>query len=175
MSFFETERLIFRNWDESDLQYYIELNRNEAVRKHFPDIISKERSELLFDMMQSEIETKNLGLFAAMLKDGTFIGFIGTLFIEEDAYIPYSPFYEIGWRLLPEYWGKGYATEGAQGLLQYMQKLNISYAYAYTSIHNHESLNVINKLNMEKLTIFHHPVYRHGEQLLFRRELNDTY
>ncbi|UBH11403.1 GNAT family N-acetyltransferase [Macrococcus armenti] len=175
MSFFETERLIFRNWCQSDLPYYIELNRNEEVRKYFPDVLSKERSELIFDMMQNEIESTKLGLFAVTLKDGSFIGFIGSLLMQEDTFIPYSPFYEIGWRLLPEYWGKGYATEGAQGLLKYMQKLNISYAYAYTSVHNHESLNVIKKLNMEKLTTFHHPVYRNGEQVMFRRALHDTY
>ncbi|MDJ1090376.1 GNAT family N-acetyltransferase [Macrococcus caseolyticus] len=172
MTYFETERLIFRNWHNADLAHYIELNRNFEVRRYFPDILSKERSERIFDIMYKEIERDKHGLFAVTLKDGTFIGFIGTLFAEYDASIPHSPFYEIGWRILPQFTGNGYATEGARGLLDYMRMLNIEDLYAYTSVNNIKSINVMKKIGMKYVTAFVDPHYP-DEQILYRSVVND--
>lgn len=167
MTYFETERLIFRNWHEADLVHYIELNRNFEVRAFFPDIMSKERSERIFEMMYKEIDQNKLGLFAVTLKDGTFIGFIGTLYAAYDTAIPHSPFYEIGWRILPQFTGNGYATEGARGLMDYMRMLKIEDLYAYTSINNKKSINVMKKIGMKYVTAFRHPHFS-DEQILYR-------
>ncbi len=32
---------------------------------------------------------------------------------------PFMPAIEIGWRMLPRYWGRGYATEAARLALEY--------------------------------------------------------
>ena len=44
-------------------------------------------------------------------------------YIPEDSKYPFKelPFYEIGWRLIPEVWGNGLATEGA-AVLSYTKK-----------------------------------------------------
>lgn len=46
-----------------------------------------------------------------------FIGFIGLRYIDFPA--PFTPAVEIAWRLAYDYWGKGYATEGANVALKY--------------------------------------------------------
>ena len=46
------------------------------------------------------------------------IGFTGLKQVNLDE--PFTPAVEIGWRLLPEHWGMGYATEAAQASLDYV-------------------------------------------------------
>lgn len=42
------------------------------------------------------------------------VRFIGVNYVSKDSHYPFKelPFYEIGWRLIPEVWGNGLATEG---------------------------------------------------------------
>ncbi len=56
-----------------------------------------------------------------------WIGFIGLNYIPETSDYPFKelPLYEIGWRLLPEFWGKGLATEGAKATLKLAEEHQI--------------------------------------------------
>ena len=66
--------------------------------------------------MDDIIKENGIGLFAVELKEtGEWLGFIGVNYIPQDSQYPFEelPLYEIGWRLIPEVWGNGLATEGA--------------------------------------------------------------
>ena len=45
-------------------------------------------------------------------------------YIPQDSQYPFEelPLYEIGWRLIPEVWGNGLATEGATAVLAFAKK-----------------------------------------------------
>jgi [ribosomal protein S5]-alanine N-acetyltransferase len=63
---------------------------------------------------------------------------------------------DIGYAFLPEYTGKGYATEMAKALIDFAgQHWHLTYLYAITTADNHASINVLNKVGMmyEKLVV----------------------
>ena len=135
-TYIETERLKLRDWEEKDLLPFQKMNANQQVRRYFPSLLSYRRSELDMRKMDEIIKDNGIGLFAVELKEtGEWLGFIGLNYIPEDSKYPFKelPFYEIGWRLIPEVWGNGLATEGAQAVLTYAK------AVSYTHLRAHET------------------------------------
>ena len=55
------------------------------------------------------------------------------------------PLYEIGWRLIPEVWGNGLATEGATAVL-HLPKKGIEAIYSFYAENNLPSRKVMEKL-----------------------------
>jgi len=99
------------------------------------------------------------------LNSKQFIGFIG---LNEPGYtLPFSPCVEIGWRLARAYWGKGYATEGAQVSLNYaFSELGLEQVYSFTSVLNKRSLAVMQRLGMINVdTNFIHPLIAETDPL----------
>ena len=85
-----------------------------------------------------------------------FIGFIG--FNHTDFQSDFTPCIEIGWRIGREYWGNGYATEGAKMALAYgFNNVAFSVVYSFTSKLNLKSENVMKKIGMKKVGEFNHP------------------
>ena len=83
--------------------------------------------------MDDIIKENGIGLFAVELKEtGEWLGFIGVNYIPQDSQYPFEelPLYEIGWRLIPEVWGNGLATEGA--MLAFAKK-GIEAIYSFTA------------------------------------------
>ena len=75
--------------------------------------------------MDDIIKENGIGLFAVELKEtGEWLGFIRVNYIPQDSQYPFEelPLYEIGWRLIPEVWGNGLATEGATAVLAFAKK-----------------------------------------------------
>ena len=61
----------------------------------------------------------------------------------------FSPAVEIAWRLSPEYWGNGYATEGAQAALGYaFDQLDLEEIVSFTATENIRSRQVMERLGM---------------------------
>ena len=54
-------------------------------------------------------------------------------------------FYEIGYRFLPEFWGKGYATESVIPFVKmgFSEFKDVRKLYAYADVNNTASLNVL--------------------------------
>ena len=74
--------------------------------------------------------------------DSRFIGFCG--FGEED-----NSEVGMGWRLLPEYWGQGLATEAAAATLQHgFATWGFSHVVAYVQKPNAASIRVMEKIGM---------------------------
>ena len=97
--------------------------------------------------MDDIIKENGIGLFAVELKEtGEWLGFIGVNYIPQDSQYPFEelPLYEIGWRLIPEVWGNGLATEGAI-CVSICQK-GIEAIYSFTAENNLPSRKVMEKL-----------------------------
>lgn len=61
-----------------------------------------------------------------------FIGFVGIRPVDFKSH--FTPAVEIGWRLAHEFWGRGYAKEGALPALKYgFQILKLDEIVAYNS------------------------------------------
>ena len=89
-------------------------------------------------------------LFAATLKEtNELIGVIGLSSPTFEAH--FTPCVEIGWRLASTHWGRGYATEGAEAVLQYgFTKSGLNEIVSFTIPANLRSVCVMEKIGMHR-------------------------
>ncbi len=84
--------------------------------------------------------------FAAEV-DGTFAGVVGLSVPGFEA--PFTPCVEIMWRLLPQFWGRGYATEAAAAVLATaFETLGLPEVVAFATTGNLPSIRVMEKIGM---------------------------
>lgn len=158
--YIETERLRLRDWRETDLLPFQQMNANRQVRRYFPSLLSYKRSEHDMKKMDEAIQSHGIGLFAVELKETNgWLGFIGLNYVPKESKYTFEelPFYEIGWRLIPEVWGNGFATEGAAAVLKYAKEQGIEEVYAFTSENNEASRKVMEKIGMKRFDHFEYP------------------
>src|ERR1700677_2830547 len=109
----ETDRLILRRWREADIEPFAALNSDPVVMEHFPTMLTRFQTEQLVVRLIDCFEQNNFGLWATEVKEnGAFIGFVGLIKPTFEAH--FTPCVEVGWRLAREFWGNGYAPEGAR-------------------------------------------------------------
>lgn len=160
MIYIETERLRLRDWREEDLLAFQKMNANHQVRKYFPSLLSYRRSELDMWRMDALIKDQGIGLFAVEHKEtNEWIGFIGLNYIPQESGYSFRelPFYEIGWRLLPEYWNQGLATEGAKAVLTFALEKGHKELYSFTAEINQASRKVMEHIGMTIYDYFEMP------------------
>jgi RimJ/RimL family protein N-acetyltransferase len=64
---------------------------------------------------------------------------------------PFVPAVEVGWRLAPQFWGKGYATEAAEAALRIgFETLNLDQIVSFTVMANKPSWSVMERLGMTR-------------------------
>ena len=170
MSTIRTERLLLRPWTEEDLEPFAKLNADLRVMEYFPSTLSREESDQIVKRMGKKIEKRGWGFWAVSVPGGAdFIGFIGLNDIDQTT-LPthFSPAVEIGWRLAFDYWGKGYATEGALASLKYaFEALDLSEIVSFTAVQNERSRAVMEKIGMhsDPTDNFDHPKVPEGNKL----------
>ena len=187
-----TRRLRFRLWSREDLAVFRQLNRDPAVMAHFPSPLSPRASDALLERFMEHQTREGFGVWALELvaseifpehcTHGRFIGFTGLSRVSFSA--PFCPAVEVGWRLLPAYWGRGYATEAAHASLEYgFDTLKLREIVAFTTPGNLRSRRVMERLGMEHdpADDFEHPglpdAHPLRKHVLFRmsREQFDSY
>ena len=114
----ETERLVMRRLEPSDLEDLYALYRDPEIRRYFPDgVLSYEQTkEELEWFLNGHPADPRLGLWATILKaDGKFVGRCGLL--------PWTiegvPEVEIAYMIAKEYWRQGLGSEAARALVRY--------------------------------------------------------
>jgi 3-dehydroquinate dehydratase / shikimate dehydrogenase len=151
MSTLKTKRLILRPWREEDLEPFAQLNADPRVMEYFPSLLTREESDQMTKKFQTKIEERGWGMWAVSTPGiAEFIGFIGLSNMDESTFpTRFAPAVEIGWRLAFDYWGKGYATEGAQAALQYgFEMLNLKEIVSFTAVLNMRSRRIMEKIGM---------------------------
>lgn len=121
----ETERLYLRQWKPSDFADFALMNADPQVMAFFPRLLEVEQSMQLAQQIMDDIQAQGWGFWAVEIKaTSSFAGFVGLGIPKVD--LPFSPCVEIAWRLMAKYWGKGYATEAADAVLDFAFNLCIS-------------------------------------------------
>ena len=154
---FETERLILRPLQESDVDGFFAMNNNPNVNRFLRNpIVTKEDAEKYVTKIINEYIRNGIGRYAVILKDNNeLIGFSGLKFrkSEENGY---SNFHDLGYRFSQNYWNKGYATEAAQFWINYgftVMKLDVIYACAEDE--NIASNSLLRKLGFQLTNQYH--------------------
>ncbi len=163
--YIETERLILRSWKEADKALFAEINSNANVMKYFPAPLSTEESDAFAERIKTEFEETGQGLYAVEIKEtGEFIGYVGFHHFTFD--MPFSPNWEIGWRISNKFWHKGYATEAAMACIAYArEKKFCKKLYSFTAVPNIPSENVMKQIGMTYEGLFMHPALAEGHWL----------
>lgn len=153
----ETQRLILRQWKESDVEPFITMGLDQHVMQFFPNLLTPQESLNLIQKISSLINKNGWGFWAVELKEThQFIGFIGLHSQPEQ--FDFSPCVEIGWRLAKDFWKQGYATEGAKAALDYgFNILNLNKIVSFTANINTPSQAVMERIGMQKVKNFDHP------------------
>lgn len=154
---FTTKRLGIRNWTEEDIPTFSQMGKDKEVMKYFPKTLSEKNSVDFILRMQKQFEEKKYAYLAVdILEKKEFIGMIGIMDQNYGNYL--DDFVDIGWRLKKLAWGKGYATEGAKGWINFgFEKFDLKRIYAVAPVLNLPSQNVMKKIGMEKVDEIEHP------------------
>lgn len=163
--YMKTERLILRSWKYEDRKSFAEMNGNRTVMKYFPATLSIDESNAFVDRINAEFEETGYGLYAVEIKEtGEFIGYVGFHRFTFDT--PFSPGWEIGWRISDRFWHKGYATEAAKACLSHAREKHLcNKLYSFTAVPNIPSENVMKRIGMSYQGTFMHPALADGHWL----------
>ncbi|TAL59794.1 MAG: N-acetyltransferase [Legionella sp.] len=159
-----TERLILRTWKPSDIPLMTAISSDPIVMEHFPAIQDSAATQALIDHINQHYEQFGYALYAVEIKDThEFIGFVGLnhpRFTIPNFQPKGLPIVEIGWRLSPNHWGQGYATEAAKAVLHYaFTVLELSEIISFTVKANAKSRRVMEKIGLHhsEADDFDHP------------------
>ena len=160
-----TPRLKLRQWKEEDKEPFFKLNSDPRVMEFMPKLLSKEESDQFIERIKKQFKEDRYSFFAVeLIEDKTFIGLIGLSIPKFQSF--FTPCVEIGWRLAYDYWGKGYATEGAKASLNYgFKELNLSEIVSFTVPKNVRSRQVMERIGMKYIDKFEHPLLPQGHPL----------
>lgn len=139
----ETSRLRLRPFCPSDANDLFEMDSQAIVHRYLGNRPMQKMSEAVqtIEHILLQYEKYHIGRWAVVLKESDhFIGWAGLKW--EINLRPARPYYDLGYRLNPNFWGQGYATEAATATVQFafdQMKLPVIYAAAYTNhaVSNH--------------------------------------
>src|SRR4051794_21834008 len=101
--------------------------------------------ELLISHPITDYRERGFGRWACVLKEtGEHIGFCGL------KYLPQIEDVDLGFRLVPSQWGKGFATEAAQASLKFgFEELGLDHIVGLVELENRGSIRVLEKVGMQ--------------------------
>jgi ribosomal-protein-alanine N-acetyltransferase len=109
----ETERLSFRLVSQSDFDAWLPLFSGHRVAEFLgmdENLTKRQQCEGWFTRSLGRYEKETGGMNVLISKTtGSLVGMCGLLIQELEG----ESYMEVGYSILPEYWGKGYATEAA--------------------------------------------------------------
>ncbi len=160
-----TPRLKLRAWKEEDKEPFFKLNSDPRVMEFMPKLLSKQESDNFFERINLGFKKHGYSFFAVeLIENKRFIGLIGLSIPKFESF--FTPCVEIAWRLAYNYWGKGYATEGAKASLDYgFNELNLSEIVSFTVPQNLRSRQVMQRIGMTFINEFEHPSLPEGHCL----------
>ncbi len=150
----ETERLYLRTWSLGDAEPYWAINQDPKVIEFLGGPLTMEQVNQTITAVNLQQEKLGFSLWAAELKStAELIGYIGlnsTDFLEPYG-APFTPAVEVGWRLGSQYWGNGYATEGARAALGFgFNTIGLAEIVSFTVPMNYRSIRVMEKIGLQR-------------------------
>ena len=143
----ETERLWLKEISLEDKEEMFKLHAHPAVQIYTGEPVVESMAEMVkaIQTRMADYKKYGYGRWATFLKDGMqFVGWSGL------AYLPEFDEIDLGYRLLPEYWGMGIATEASRAILTYgFESLNMNKIIAIALKENIASIRVMEKIGME--------------------------
>ena len=147
---FETERLIIRELKKSDSDNFFDMMGNPNVMIPIPQkTMTRNESDSKLNELITLEESTNKKIWSLIEnKSNGFIGICGLLKNNENEN-------EIAYRLREKYWGNGYGTEIAKGLIDFgFKNLNFDLVTADVNIENTKSVKILDKFLTKQKEFF---------------------
>jgi RimJ/RimL family protein N-acetyltransferase len=143
----ETQRLILREFTENDAEAFMRLTSDPLITRYTGDRGSVTVDEARRDLCTRPIadyRRYGFGRWAVVLKSGGEpIGFAGLKYLDDLKAV------DIGYRLLPSYWGMGLATESSLPAIAYgFDTLGLDRIIGLVDPENVASAKVLQKLGL---------------------------
>jgi RimJ/RimL family protein N-acetyltransferase len=154
--YLETDRLILRRLTDADVENLFELDSDPAVMRFInggkPTPREVVETETLPGLLGEYRRAEGYGVWAAIEKStGEFIGWLSLRAHDGDL-----AKVELGYRLRRSAWGRGYATEGSQALVDRgFSELGAERISATTMTVNAASRRVMEKVGLKYVRTFH--------------------
>ncbi|RDW14948.1 GNAT family N-acetyltransferase [Oceanobacillus chungangensis] len=140
---FETQRCFINTFHKTDYVDVRKLFANQDVRKFLGGVRQEYSIEVSLDAMLNSSDD----YFYWVVREKHTDNFMGLVSLDphhEGLYL------EISYQFLPNWWGKGYATEVVQLIINYaLYELNLSKVVAETQTANTSSCRLLERLGME--------------------------
>lgn len=175
--FAETERFILREILPTDIDGMFTLDNDPEVHKFLgcKTIATRAQALEVISFIRQQYVSKGIGRWAIIdKKNGEFIGWTGLKFVTELTN-KHKNYYDLGYRLIKKYWGKGIATETAIASLQYsFDRLNANVVYAMADVENISSNKILKKLGFSHIENFDLDGVDHNWYTIDRKKYQDT-
>lgn len=157
--YIETENLILRDLLPEDLDGMFELDSNPDVHRYLGQLPISTINQAFknIDFIRQQYIDFGIGRWAVIERStGLFVGWAGLKWITEEIN-GRTGFYDLGYRLLPEFWGKGFATEAAKASIHYaFNELKLEQLFAITHIENKASAHILQKCGFTLIKTFNY-------------------
>ena len=148
----ETESLILRPLELSDAEAFFEMDSNPLVHKYLWNnpVTNIEEIHTIIAMIKQQYLDNSIGRFAMILKEtNQFIGWAGLKY-NTKLVNNKNHFYDIGYRLNENFWGKGYASQASFAWLDYgFNTMNIQKMTAAAHTDNTASNRILQKIGLK--------------------------
>lgn len=150
----KTARLLLRPFNEEDRQEMVGMLCDEEIKKTFmiPDFTDKKEAESLFERIMNFSILDNHFVYGIHLNN-KLIGFVNDCEIKNSTI-------EIGYVIMPNYQGKGFATEAVQCCIDELLRMGFEHIRAGFFEENIASCRVMQKCGMHKIDLEEDIEYR---------------
>ena len=161
-----TPRLVLRPFEDADRQPFSDLNAHPLVVASLGVEATRAESDAMIDRYTAELARQGWSFWAVSERSSPgLIGMVGLHHVPPD--LPCAPAVEVGWRLHPDHWGQGYATEAARASLDVGFAAGVEEIVAFTTTTNTRSQAVMERIGMvrDPAGDFDHPSLPEGSPL----------
>lgn len=165
-----TERLIIKDISGDEAKFYLELFNDPDWIKNINDkgLRTVEAVEdYIKNKVLKEFQNNGTGFFTIRLKNSKQPIGVSTLLFRD-----ITQYYDVGYALMPNARGKGYAKEATLAMMEYTKlKLKAPYVYAITKTDNMPSINLLKTIGFDLATT--EELFEEGENnYIFRYDFN---
>ena len=139
-----TDRMVLRRAGDADLADLAAMHADRRVMKTLGGLQDEEQTRAGLEKVKAHWDEHGFGLYVMRTaSDGRFLGRCGLRHVEIDG----AAEVEVGWSVVADEWGKGYATEAAARNLEVaFGELGLADVVAFTLPFNAASRRVMEKL-----------------------------
>ncbi len=143
-------RLLLRPWRDADVAAFADMSADPAVMEFLRPFPDRPACEAWVARVRAHWQQHGFGQWIVEIPgQASFIGVVGLATIPYPAH--FTPAVEIAWRLAPDFWRRGYASEAARAALDYgFNQLGLSEIVAVTVPANLRSRAVMERLGMTR-------------------------